>query len=98
MSGPDRIFRYEIPVDDQWHQPRDMTGDPLFVAARRLDVVELWAVHSASVTPHGRRYRVFGTGHPLPAERMRYIGTAMTGGGTLVWHVFEQWGVRRDDP
>lgn len=87
---PDRILRYEIPVDDQWHRPEGMTHTPLFVAARRLDVVELWAVHSDEVAEHGCYYRVFGTGQPIPARPARHVGTVLAGGGVLEWHVFER--------
>lgn len=32
-----------------------------------------------------------GTGHPIEeADRLEYIGTVLTMGGDLVWHVFEE--------
>lgn len=34
-----------------------------------------------------RKFRLCGTGHDAPADR--YVGTAITCGGALVWHVFE---------
>lgn len=34
-----------------------------------------------------RRFRIVGTGHPIPAG-YRYCGS--TGDGVLVWHVFER--------
>lgn len=34
-------------------------------------------------------FRVFGTGHEVPGGWM-YVGTAITHGGALVWHVFKK--------
>ncbi|OKK06426.1 hypothetical protein AMK26_10415 [Streptomyces sp. CB03234] len=85
---PNAIYRYEIPVDDQWHE-LELTGAVLHTAARTPDVVELWALHTTSPTPR-RSFRVFGTGQPLPAEPLRHVGTALTAHGALVWHVMER--------
>lgn len=98
-----RIYRYEVPVDDQVHEFR-LHGSPLSVGCRKADVVEFWAVHldddemqrvlSPGREMPPRRFRVVGTGHPIP-ERMplhdgwRYIGTAVAPGGALVWHLIE---------
>jgi hypothetical protein len=76
------IYRYEVPVDDRWHA-LELTGAVLHVGARRLDVVEFWALHTDS-PPHRREYRVFGTGHPLDGGR--HVGTVVH--PSLVWHLF----------
>lgn len=87
------IFRYEVPVDDQWHEIRLSGGGragqvrPLYVAARRVDVVEFWAYHDGSIPAEGRWFKVVGTGHRLP-EVHTYHGTALAAGG-LVWHLIE---------
>ncbi len=37
-----------------------------------------------------RRIRIFGTGNPMVYEHeLKFIGTAQTADGYLVWHVFE---------
>jgi hypothetical protein len=92
------IHRYEIPVDDHWHI-LTLTGDVIHVAARRPEVVELWAV-AGQDPPDKHRYRVFGTGQPLPQRvettagdgPLLHVGTALAAGGQLVWHLFEQLG------
>lgn len=81
-----RILRYEVPVDDQWHQ-HDLSGTVLHVAARRRDVVEFWALDGGTLTVT-RRFRVYGTGHPIDDESL-YLGTALAAGGALVWHLME---------
>lgn len=83
------IYRYEVPVDDQWHELR-LSGAVLHVACRRPDTVELWALHTEGPELH-RAFRVFGTGQPLPPEPTRHVGTALAAEGRLVWHVMERW-------
>lgn len=88
-----RIFRYEVPVDDRWHVIR--SGQPLHVACRQLDTVEFWAVSSDDPNVHieERHFRVYGTGHPAPDE-LAYVGTAIAPGGHLVWHLMaDPWKV-----
>ena len=82
------IYRYEVPVDDRWHTLR-LSGPIVHVAARQLDVVEVWALATGN-PEHESQFRAFGTGHPLPAERIRHVGTALTASGRLVWHLFER--------
>lgn len=74
------IYRYEVPVDDQWHT-LELSGAILHVAARRPEVVELWAFESGG--PRMRReFRVFGTGQPMPEEIDVHMhrGTALADG------------------
>jgi hypothetical protein len=81
------IFRYEVPVDDEWHGV-DLSGEVLHVDSRHPQVVEFWALHSGGPTVR-RWFRVFGTGHPLPEGRLHHRGTAVAPGGHLVWHLVE---------
>ena len=85
-----RIFRYEVPVDDEWHEI-NLQFDPLSVDCRALDVVEFWAFDEPFGPPKTqRRFRVFGTGQVLPEdEPCSYVGTAIAPGGQLVWHLME---------
>lgn len=88
-----KIYRYEVPVDDQWHDFPEMNGDVIHVAARKPTIVEFWAEH---YEPHElihpqfdciRRFRVYGTGHPLPPQPYIIHGTALV--NHLVWHLIE---------
>jgi hypothetical protein len=83
----DAIHRYEVPVDDRWHD-LPLSGSVLHVASRDPRVVEVWALHTSG-TEVTRTFRVFGTGQPLPAGPLRHVGTALASGGQLVWHLME---------
>jgi hypothetical protein len=84
-SDMPRIFRYEVPVDDQWHEHHCAT--PLAVAARSPYVVEFWAYERTDLN---RQFRVIGTGQPEPEADLRHRGTAVTASGSLVWHLMER--------
>jgi hypothetical protein len=78
-----RILRYIVPVDDGWHTVYT-AGRPLHVACRSADMVEFWAWESGTELP--TEYRVYGTGHTVEPGAT-YVGTALTPGGHLVWHL-----------
>lgn len=59
---------------------RDQYGDPC-----------LWAEVDPSRTLVDRWFVVEGTGHPIEHDGV-YVGTAMSHGGALVWHIFETTG------
>ena len=82
------IYRYEVPVDDQWHT-LCLSGPIVHVATRRPDVVEVWA------TTHGFGaydvdLLVVGTGHRYPSTDVTHVGTAVVPGGALVWHLLRR--------
>lgn len=84
-----RIYRYEVPVDDQWHEFA-LHGAPVAVGCRDPRFVEFWAMHDDGYDPGPvRRFIVVGTGHPLPARAHRHVGIAVAPGGQLVWHLME---------
>ena len=90
-----KIYKYPVPVDDQWHDLA-LTGmithigpDPF-----RNDVIYVWAIHSDSAQSEGsRRFRVFGTGHELPANTRpeNVLGSVQTRDGQFVWHLVDTW-------
>ena len=51
----------------------------------------VWALVDSDNPPEPRRFRIFGTGHPLP-RGARHVGTYGDVGGPFVWHVFEMVG------
>lgn len=83
-----KVFRYPIPVDDTWYD-LPLTGPVVKVDTRGEDYVELWAIAREGVEPVQRRFKVYGTGHPVP-DHTKHVGSALAPSGTLVWHLFER--------
>jgi hypothetical protein len=83
-----RIFRYEVPVDDRRHIIA-LFSDPVAVDCRNLHVVEFWAIAHDTGLSLDRSFRIVGTGQPLPDNMWRHWGTAIAPGGQLVWHLIE---------
>lgn len=88
-----RTLRWSVPVDDQWHQIG--AGKVLHTEVRsRSDVVEVWTLETTGPdwpsqnAVKTRTVRVYGTGQPISEADSEHIGTALTPGGALVWHVF----------
>ncbi len=93
-TGEDRILRYEVPVDDDWHKLQ-LFGDIVHVDARTPYTVEVWAWHHGpSMLPVNRDFRVFATGQPITTPRnlgyLHHRGTVIVAGGRLVWHLIER--------
>ena len=91
-----RVLRYEVPVDDEWHSFQLSGKIYPFVNAPFPHVVEFWALDSDRHIVN-RKFRVVGTGQPLPFSTRidisyDYIGTAIFKNevGRLVWHLFEE--------
>lgn len=78
-----RVLRWDVPVDDDWHEIGG--GRVVHVAARAHrkrpgDLVEVWTLEGAhppgTTEPGKRSVIVIGTGQPAPA-RTHYVGTAV---------------------
>ena len=93
FDAGERIYRYELPVDDEWHE-FTLWGDPLAVECRKPDAVEFWSRDPGDLPVHGlvgarRSFIVVGTGQQVPTG-VRYWGTALVPGEALVWHLLER--------
>lgn len=50
----------------------------------------IWAMVNPANEKEERTFRIYGTGHPIDAEKeQRFVGTYQLLGGQLVFHVFE---------
>lgn len=81
------IHRYDVPVDDEWHEFK-LTGNILHVDSRSINVVEFWAHEIEGNPAETVRLRVFGTGHEMPIATV-YRGTTIAPGGRFVWHLVQ---------
>ena len=82
------MHRFEVPVDDQWHRFHCPDSDIRKVEATGSKV-EFWCEVSSSSDYSYRKFRVFGTGHPVPDDAF-YVGTASRTSSGLVWHLYER--------
>lgn len=81
------IYRYQVPVDGARHAVK-LFGEIVHVGGRSPYEVEFWAEHSEGATdPVLRTFLVVGTGHDLPDDYLRHVGTHVS--GPLVWHLIE---------
>ena len=51
----------------------------------------IWALVDPQQKKEVRRFRLAGTGHPIdiPADKLSHVGSYLTAGGQLVFHLFE---------
>lgn len=87
MTAERKVFRYTVPIDDQWHE-LNLAAAPLAVAAAG-DAVEFWAEDMGPSSRYLGCFRVFGTGHPLPPDAL-WAGTCTRTAEGLVWHLYER--------
>lgn len=86
------IYKYPFEVTGVQGISMPFGAEILTVQTQR-DQICLWALVDAEAPMvEEREFVVFGTGHPISddlKDRLKYIGTTMTGNGSFVWHVFE---------
>lgn len=84
-----RILKYQIPVDDQWHEHDAGVGNDYFAHVdHQVDgFVTLWTHEWGQGDRRKVWLRVVGTGHDFPGNSFsKYVGTALDPRG-LVWHL-----------
>jgi hypothetical protein len=84
------IWKYDL--------PSVLSDDPMVMMPDGADVLcvqvqdgfpRVWALVDPDAARVAHRFRVYGTGHSLPNEPGRYIGTWQAAGGMFVWHLFD---------
>ena len=68
--------------------PMPIGAEVLHAAGQGADVC-VWALVDPTAPEERRYFDVYGTGHPMPAEPGRYVGTVHLP-GPLVFHVFDR--------
>lgn len=80
-----RVLKWSVPVDDQPHPIG--AGRVLHVECQTsVNTVEIWTLELNE--PGTVFAQVFGTGQPLPGSVEDHLGSTVTAGGALVWHLF----------
>lgn len=85
------IYKFELTPG----QPLRMTvGAKVLAVGNQGERFMLWAELDLNREPEERFVTVYGTGHRLPDDPGRYLGTAQFADGSLVFHAYES---RRDE-
>ena len=82
------IHKYPLQTCDEQVIEMPVGAEILCVQVQN-GVACLWASVETTFGLSGVRIYTFGTGHPLPAAELRYVGTYQLDGGSLVFHVYE---------
>lgn len=64
-------------------------GAEILSVQRQGDAVQMWALVDPKAEGEPRTFQSFGTGHPVPDDILKHLGTVQFDGGELIFHVFE---------
>ena len=80
------IWKYELEPDCYLAIPE---GGEILTTQTQADIAMMWVLVNPVMTPISRHFKIFGTGHTITDEKMKYINTFQFDNGALVFHVFE---------
>jgi hypothetical protein len=95
------IFKYPVRIVDESTLEMPRGAKLLSVGVANDTEVFLWALVDTEAKMAVRRLHVHGTGNPITAATVeahpldmvqlanKFVGTALTHGGSLVWHLFD---------
>lgn len=85
------VYRYELAITDRPRILLPEGAQVLSVGPPRggRDGLDLWALVDPGNGMEPCEFRIIGTGHPVPDDAGRFVGSVTTHDGQLVWHVFE---------
>jgi hypothetical protein len=89
------IYRYSIPIKDNFEIELPEGAAPLAFQVREGTDhgLNLWAMVDPDRPRVSVKFRIVGTGQPLTDTfEWKYLGTAQSGGGRFVWHLFVETG------
>ena len=84
-----RILKYKLDITDYQKLPLGKNAQILAVQIQNEEIC-LWAIVEIGCAPHDVIIRMFGTGHEMSKDDLRYIGTIQQWNGKLIWHVFKE--------
>lgn len=80
---------WKFDITDPPHEAEIPAAHEVLAVAMQRGRICLWARVNPTAATVTRRFGVYGTGHPMPPGRTKYIGTVFTEGAKYVFHVFE---------
>lgn len=82
------VWKYPFPIADEFTTTMPANARILHVDEQHGSGT-MWALCRPEVAKVKRRFRIYGTGHPIPDDPLEYVGTFIAADGYLVWHLFE---------
>lgn len=82
------IYKYPLTVADR-QEIRMPDGAQILCVQVQRGMPCVWALVDPAAPQARKAIYIYGTGHAIPADPGRYIGTFQVQGGDLVFHVFE---------
>lgn len=90
-----RVWKFDVPISDELTVEMPANAQILAVQVQ-TGRPAMWALCSPDAPRETRRFRWFGTGHPMPPVGLTwghiYRGTVQIAEGALVFHLFEMIG------
>lgn len=80
------VWKFTLAIEDEQHVPMPQDSQLLHVADQ-YGHLALWALVEPYEPSVKRRILIRGTGHAIYGHP--HVGTVVTAGGSLVWHVFD---------
>lgn len=83
-----KIWKFSLNVTDEQIVPMPKGSEILTVQIQQ-GRINLWARCSETAPKEDVRICIYGTGHTVPDNPGKYLGTVQHLNGDLVWHVYE---------
>lgn len=85
------VWKFPLEVTDLQEIAMPQGAEILHVGNQfpvNVSTLDLWAIVDPNAPVVARKLAIHGTGHPV-MEGGTHIGSVITAGGALVWHVFD---------
>lgn len=85
------VWKFTLDVTDEQTVEMPQGAEILLGGNQRpvnITSLEVWALVDPDAPLVRRKFAIHGTGHPV-TEGGTHIGSIITAGGALVWHVFD---------
>lgn len=87
------IYKYQLPAADDAGVEMQAGAEILHIGVQG-DIPMIWALVDSEARMEVRKFVTYGTGHEVDCDPsgLKFIGTWMMAGGSLVFHTFEKIG------
>ncbi len=80
------IYKYTLTPQCSFDIPK---GSTILHVGEQHGDAQMWVMVDTDNKTERRSFRSYGTGHVMPDNPGKYIGTFLIEGGGLVFHIFE---------